>query len=258
MRGFCLIARSVLIEAVRRREVYAVALLACLMIGGVMSIDFFGIRGLSKFYREVGLSIMSAATALTVVVLATRQLPREFERRTIYPLLARPIGRFTFLSGKLAGVMLAAAFSLALFMVIFIAGTAWLGGNIPWMHLVQYMALQLMQMLILATLGFFLSMVFNLDAAMTLGVLFYFLASTFTSVTTYLYDYNGLAGRVVLRALTWLLPQLVVFDLGEKTVHAESWPPLGWGVMGALALYAAAYAAIFFTAGYLRFRRRPL
>ncbi|HEY8240633.1 MAG TPA: hypothetical protein VIH35_04260, partial [Kiritimatiellia bacterium] len=94
-----LISKTVLIEAVRRKEIYVVVLAASLMIGLVMTLDFFSLEGLVKFYREVALSVTSVATALTVLVLATRQLPREFEHRTIYPLLAKPISRLSFLAG---------------------------------------------------------------------------------------------------------------------------------------------------------------
>ena len=103
LRPIVLIAKSVLIEAVRRKEIYVIVLAASLLIGAVMTVDFFDIQGLTKFYREIALKIMGVATALTVIVLAARQLPREFENRTIYPLMARPISRMTFISGNLAG-----------------------------------------------------------------------------------------------------------------------------------------------------------
>src|SRR5690606_19496912 len=122
LRSIWLIARSVLIEAVRRKEVYAVVLISLLLIGALMTVDFFRLEGITKFYSEAALKVMSAATALTVIVLAARQLPREFEARTIYPLLAKPVGRVTFLLGKLLGILLAAAFCLGMFMTVYIIG----------------------------------------------------------------------------------------------------------------------------------------
>ena len=83
MRASWLIAKSVLLEAVRRKELYAIVIVSTLMIGVVMSIDFFNLEGITKFYRDVALKVMGIATALTVIVLSARQLPREFEHRTI-------------------------------------------------------------------------------------------------------------------------------------------------------------------------------
>lgn len=257
-RAIWLIAKSVMLEAVRRREIYAIVLISCLIIGAVMMIDFFQIEGLTKFYREIALKIMSIATGLTVVVLASRQLPREFESRTIYPLMARPVTRFAFLLGKLFGVMLSAAFCFALFMGVFICGTFYLGGEIPWMIFAQYVYLQLMMMLILATLSFWFSMMMNFDAAITMGAIFFLTASTFINIVTYIYDYTTQIGQMVLRALVFVIPQLSLFDLSEKAVHAQAWEPLGLATMASLTLYAVFFAAIFISLANFWFRRREL
>lgn len=258
LRAVWLIGKSVLIESVRRREIYAIVLLACLIIGTVMTLDFFGLEGLTKFYRETALNIMSTATALTVIVLAARQLPREFTNRTIYPLLAKPVSRSAFLLGKLLGVMLAAAFCLALFMAVYVAGSLYLHGAIPWALFAQYVYLQLLAMLVLATLGFWLSMVLNLDAAVTIAVIFYITASTYTSVTTYIYHLVGPLQRGLLLVLNYALPQFTLFDLSEKTVHDEIWRPLSFGLMSQLTLYGCAFAAVYFALAMFAFRRRPL
>jgi ABC-type transport system involved in multi-copper enzyme maturation permease subunit len=257
-RAIWLIGKSVLIESVRRREIYVIVLLSCLIIGTVMTLDFFGLEGLTKFYRETALTIMSLTTGLTVIALAARQLPREFTNRTIYPLLAKPVSRLTFLFGKLLGVMLAATFCFSLFMAVYVAGSMYLHGAIPWPIFAQYIFLQLLAMLILATLSFWLSMVLNLDAAITLAVIFYLTASTYTSITTYIYGLVGPVQRAILFVLNYALPQLTLFDLSEKTVHDEVWRPLSFGVMSALTLYGLVFATIYFSLAMLSFRRRPL
>ncbi len=71
MRSIWLISKTVLIESIRRKEIYVVVLAASLMIGMVMMMDFFNLQGLTKFYREVALKVTSIATALTVLVLAS-------------------------------------------------------------------------------------------------------------------------------------------------------------------------------------------
>ena len=258
MKAIWLISKSVLIEAVRRREIYVIVAVSSLFIGAVMTVNFFEIEGLTKFYREIALKIMSIATAITVVVLSSRQLPREFERRTIYPLLARPINRTVFLSGKLMGVMLSAAFCFILFMLIYIIGTIYLGGKIPWVLFLQYIYLQLFMMLILATLCFWLSMMLNLDAAITIGILLYTLAATFMSVSSFIYDYTKAFGRIVLIVLTWIIPQLSLFDLSGKAVHAEVWEPVSLKTMAILSIYGLTFTLVYFSLALLWFRRRPL
>src|SRR5690606_10548260 len=144
----------------------------------------------------------------TTVVLAARQLPREFQNRTIYPLLAKPVSRWKFLLGKLLGILLAAIFCLMLFMVIFVLGSLYLKAPIPWGLMLQYIYLQIMMMLILATLSFWLSLMFNLDAAITTGLLFYATSAVITSATAFLHDWVSDFGRIVLTVLVYVLPQL--------------------------------------------------
>jgi ABC-type transport system involved in multi-copper enzyme maturation permease subunit len=252
------VAKTVLIEAVRRKEIYVVVLVACALIAAVMALDFFDLEGLTKFYREFALKVMSGATAVTVVVLACRQLPREFESRTIYPLLARPIGRTSFLLGKLLGVWMAAGFCLGLFMAVFVAGMLYLGGTVHWPVFAQYLYLQMAMMLILASLGFALSMLCNVDAAMTIGVILYGLGSTLASIMTYIYDLTTSLGQWGLIALTYAVPQLMLFDLSEKTVHAEVWSPLSVSTMSALTVYALIFCGAYFALSVLLFRRRAL
>jgi len=258
MRALWYIAKTVLIEAVRRKEIYVVVLVSSLLIGAVMTVDFFEMEGLTKFYREFALKLMSAATAITVIVLAARQLPREFEKRTIYPLLARPIGRSTFLLGKILGVWLAAGFCFGLFMVIYVAGMWHLDGAISWPIFMQYLALQMVMMLVLATLGFLLSMMCNVDAAITFGILLYAMGSTLASIMSYIYDLAAPAGRALLTILTWAIPQLILFDLSEKVVHAEVWTPLGGQTLATLVGYGIVFSTIYFAASLCLFRRRAL
>ncbi len=258
MRSVWLIAKSVLIEAVRRREIYAVVVIACLLIGAVMATDFFGLRGLTKFYREVALHVMSVASAFTVMVLAARQLPREFEKRTIYVLLARPVGRLHFLLGKLLGVMIAGLFSFLLFMTVALVGLFYLQSPIPWTLLIQFIYLQVIMFLILATLCFWLSMFLHLDATLVLAFIFFFTASVFSNMTSQLYAMATPLGQFVIKVLTFGLPQLILFDLTEKTVHAAMWKPLDMLTLWQLTLYGQFYATLYFGFAYVMFRRKPL
>lgn len=258
------LAKSVLLEAVRRKEIYVIVLVCCALIGVIMTLDFFGLGGLVKFYREVALRLMGISTALAVVLLATRQLPREFEARTIYPLLARPVGRFTFLLGKALGVLAAAAFCYGMFMVLYIVGLLSLGGDLALGLFLQHIYLQLLQMALLTALCFLLSLAMNFDASLVTALLLYFTSGILSSASLAMYELTNTAGRAILVAMNYGLPQLVLFDLSEKVVHYEPllrddlWRPLSLGVMGSLTLYALVYTAIYASVAGVLFRRRPL
>ncbi|MEX2607991.1 MAG: ABC transporter permease subunit [Kiritimatiellia bacterium] len=258
MRQMGLVARGVWLEAIRRKEIYVIVAVSCLFILGLSQLRFFGLMDLSKFYREVALKIMGAATALTVIVLGSRQLPREFESRTIYPLLARPIHRITYLFGKQLGVMAAGAFCLMLFLGLYVAGCLLLGAPIYPVLLMQHVFLQLCMLLILTSLCFLLSVRFSLDSAITFGFLYYLASSILSNLFLMLHESAQGAARVVITAFTWLLPQLILFDLSEKNVHGDVWGPLPAVAMGQLFLYALAFTTVYLGITLALFRRKPL
>ncbi len=258
MNAIWLIAKGVLIEAVRRREIYAVVMVSVLLIGAVLTVDFFDLEGIEKFYREVALKVMSFATAATAIVLAARQLPREFETRTIYPMMARPVSRLQFLLGKLLGVLLATLFCLTIFMTVYAAGTIYLKHDIPWQLFTQYIYLQLLMMAIVATMSFWLSMILNLDAAITISAIFYLAASVLSSLVTYIFPDLNAIGKYLLTGFVYIVPQLQIFDLSAKAVHGNDWPPLKFDTIGMLTAYAFVYSGLFIGFSLFSFRRRAL
>ncbi len=253
-----LIAGTVLRESVRRREIYVLVCVACALLAVILSLDFFGIGGLTKFYREASLKVMGWTTAFAVIALAARQLPREMENRTIYPLLARPVRRVEFLLGKLVGVLLAGIFCFGLFMGIFLLGSLRLQAEIPWGLFLQHIYLQIWMLAILTTLGFLLSLLMHTDAAITICILLYILSAVASMVLVNLYGYLDTLGQKLLVFLTYFLPQLTLLDLSEKAVHAEVWPPLQWSVLLILTAYALVYVVVYFVGALLLFRRRAL
>jgi Cu-processing system permease protein len=253
-----IIARSVLLEAVRRKDIYIIVVLCCSLIGVVMAVDFFGLAGLDKFYREIALKLMGTSTAIAVILLASRQLPREFEQKTIYPLLARPIGRATFLLGKGLGVGGAAVFCLALFMSVYLMGILHLGGPVGWALFLQHLYLQMLQMLLLTAACFLLSLLFSRDAALTLALLLYLAADVISHVALAIYEMSDALGQTLLTVWLYLLPQFALFDLTQKALHEEIWPPLSLGLMLVLTAYGLFYTAAYGAGAYWLFRRRAL
>ena len=62
---------------------------------------------------------MSIFTSLLAIVATARLIPQDLEDRTIYTILAKPVPRFEYLLGKLAGVLLLLALSLIIMSALF-------------------------------------------------------------------------------------------------------------------------------------------
>jgi len=252
------IAKGVWLEAIRRKEIYVIVSIGCLMILAFTRIRFFGLDGLSKFHRETALNLMSMCTALTVVILASRQLPLEFTRRTIYPLLARPVPRGGFVLGKWIGVVSAGLFCLLLFLCIYLIACLVLGAPVHLTLLLQHTWLQLCMVMVMTSICFWLSMLCDFDASVTFGILFYFTSTVFSNFLQEVHEASGPVGQTAARLLNIVIPHLSLFNLSPKVVHGDFWPPLEVGVMIQLSLYAFGFALIFLSAAWLQFRRRAL
>jgi len=270
-RNLRLIGWTLLLEAWRRREVYAIVLVTTALLIGLRFVRFFEMEGLGKFYREISLKVMNVTTAATVILLAARQLPREFSDRTIYPLLAKPVSRLEFLLGKFLGVMGAGVFCYALFMAVFLVGSVTLEAPMNMALFAQSVYLQVLSLGVLASLVFLLSMLLNADAAVTIAAILYLTSQVFMTLMSYLYDYVSRTGRWALLAMHFIVPQLTLFDPSAKTVHSVSrtvvgdaieqtvvWRALPAGTLLQLTVYAAAYAILYLGAAHLLFRRKPL
>ena len=263
LRNISLIARTLILEAWRRREVYAIVIVTTLLIVGLRFIHFFHMGDLGKFYREVSLKVMNITTAVTVILLAARQLPREFSHRTIYPMLAKPVTRLEFLIGKYCGVLAAGIFCYALFMTVFIIGSVTLQRPVHAGLFVQSIYLQVLSLAVVTALVLLLSMLLNADAAVTIGIILYLASQVLMNLMSYLYDYVGRVGQLLVVVLHFVIPQLTLFDASAKVVHSVSegaviWKALPAWVICELTAYAAVYIVLYFAGAYLLFRRRPL
>jgi ABC-type transport system involved in multi-copper enzyme maturation permease subunit len=256
LRRLWLVAKTIFTEALRRKEIYVIVLLTVGLLLAASCVRFFNLQEVHKFYYEISLKVMSVATALTVIVLAARQLPREFERRTIYTLLAKPVARWEFILGKYLGVVAAGGFCLLLFMGIFAAGQLGGAAAFPVAIFLQYVYLQGLLVAVLAALAFLLSMLISLDAAVVLTALIYLLGQVLTNALTDLYESLGAAGRAVLLVLNYTVPQPPMFDLSAKVVH--EWPPLAAGTLGLATLYALMFIVPYLGLSALLFRRKAL
>jgi ABC-type Na+ efflux pump permease subunit len=58
-----------------------------------------------QILKDVALGAMSIFTSLLAIVAAARLIPQDIEDRTVYTILAKPVPRFEYVIGKLAGVL---------------------------------------------------------------------------------------------------------------------------------------------------------
>ncbi|OPZ05525.1 MAG: hypothetical protein BWZ10_03035 [candidate division BRC1 bacterium ADurb.BinA364] len=161
------------------------------------------------------------------------------------------------MAGKYIGVLFAAGFCYTLFMAIFLAANWTLRVPLRYDLFAQGVYLQFLSAAVIVALAFLLSLVLNVDAAITLSALLYFSSQVLMTLMSYIYDSLNDLQQAVVMLLHFLIPQLTLFDVSGRIVHGV-WPALPFGVLRALTLYAAAYAFVFLAMAYAAFRRKSL
>jgi ABC-2 type transport system permease protein len=113
------IAANTFIELTRLKTFYVVLLFALLLIGNSAFMAQLTFQQEFQVLKDISLGSMSIFTSLLAVVTTARLLPQDLEDRTIYTILAKPVARFEYLLGKLAGVLLLLALSVIIMSALF-------------------------------------------------------------------------------------------------------------------------------------------
>jgi ABC-type Na+ efflux pump permease subunit len=125
MRRTAAITTNTLTELTRLKVFYVLLVFALLLIGSSIFMAQFSFQQEFQILKDVSLGAISIFTSLLAIVATARLLPQDMEDRTVYTILAKPVPRFEYVLGKIAGVLLllaistlvmAAAFVLVLYM----------------------------------------------------------------------------------------------------------------------------------------------
>ena len=256
IRAWKAIARGVLLESVRRKDLWIIAILGMIIILAASLLGFFGVRGLEVFVKDLAVTVLGLFSTIVAVLTASRQLPDEIRNRTLYPLLARPISRFDLLMGKFLGsvmatwigfLSLAALTGVAL--VIFHVQFEWV--------MLQYLVLKMMGLVILCAVTITFSAYMTPQAAATMSFVTAFGCFTFVRGLDMASHGASQNMKMLFQFINDLLPQYMLFDEGSRAAN------VGWGTAPAwvaLALfgYMLVYSAAVLSMGWSRFRRQAI
>lgn len=100
-------------EAVRARVLHGLFALALGTLGYALVVGAFAVRNTMRAVSDIGSASISIYGIIVAVVLGGTSLYRELELKTVFPILARPIGRGEYLTGKYVGTLLTLAVFIA-------------------------------------------------------------------------------------------------------------------------------------------------
>jgi ABC-type transport system involved in multi-copper enzyme maturation permease subunit len=190
---------------------------------------------------------------ILAVTLGARQLPREEETGTVFPLLAKPVSRAELLAGKWLGVWTSASAATAAFYGL-AAGVAGLRGAFPaWGSLGQAWLLHAAAIGVVVSLALLLSTRLSQGAAATLTFALVFgSAAVVPQIPWMLTGVTSGARWGCMLLAYYALPHLEVFDMRRRVVH--EWGPAPWGSCGLVLAYGTCLTLLFLVAAWLAYR----
>src|SRR5213594_3137134 len=98
-------------ELTRLKVFYVLLIFALLLIGSSIFMAQFSFQQEFQILKDVSLGAISIFTSLLAIAATARLLPQDLEDRILYTILAKPVPRFEYVLGKIAGVLLLLAIS---------------------------------------------------------------------------------------------------------------------------------------------------
>jgi ABC-type transport system involved in multi-copper enzyme maturation permease subunit len=242
------IARNTFREAVRDRVLYNLVLFVLLLS---VSAVFLGAASASqdaKIIVDLGLSAMLFFGAFIAIFVGVGLVWKEIERRTLYVIFAKPVGRGEFLLGKYLGLCLTLAVNVvvmgagvALVLLYVVRGTTPLLAALwPTIGLI-YLELTVLTAVALL-FSSFSSPVFSAFASLAVFVIGHFTAE----LKGFAGLFDAVAARGALVTLYYALPNLSTFSVITPAAHGIAPPAdylaasLAYAVAWDVALLAAA------------------
>ena len=249
------IARNTFREAVRDRVLYNLVIFVLLLTGGAVFLGELSAAQESKIIVDMGLSAMLLFGVFIAIFVGVGLVYKEIERRTIYAIFSKPVGRGEFLLGKYAGLCLTLAVNVAVMgagvslALLYVRG----GWDELALRIWPAVALVYVELMILVAVALLFSS-FSSPALSALLTFFAFVIGHFSAELKSLASTVGAgAARAVCTGLYYLLPNLSNYAYITDASHGRT--PAAGDFAGAV-LYGLVYIAVLLSASTLIFKRR--
>lgn len=247
------IARNTFREAVRDRVLYNLVVFVLLITASAIFLGDLTDGQEARTIVNLGLTAMLIFGAFISIFVGVSLVSKEIEKRTVYAVFAKPIGRGEFIVGKYLGLCLTLLVNVAVMGVgISLALLYVNGGKLVW-TIWGAIALIFFELTILTAVA----ILFSSFSSPALSALLTFLVFIIGHFSASLRDLaTGLGSRfaeVFFGVIYYLLPNLSHFSFITNTAHGDV--PSAALLSGAL-LYAVVYNVILLTITILIFNRR--
>ncbi len=247
------IALNTFREAVRDRILYNLVLFVLLITASAILLGDLTDGHEGRTIVNIGLNAMLLFGVFIAVFVGVGLVSKEIEKRTVYAIFAKPVGRGEFIIGKYLGLCLTLLVNTALMGVGVSFALVYVGSSELAVSIWPSIFLIFLELTILTAVA----IVFSSFSTPALSALLTFLVFIIGHLSSSLRELGQTLGsafaRVVLDAVYYGLPNLSLFSF--RTEAANGMLP-NTAMLGGGFLYAVVYIAILLTITIMIFSRR--
>ena len=246
------IAHNTVREAVRSKVLYALLFFAMAIIATGVLLSVLSYVERERILQDVGLAAIRIFSAMIAIFVGIGLLHREVDRRTIFTILSKPIGRGEFLLGKYLGLVATLCLQILVMGLCFAAVSLLAGAPLSATH-VAAIAMVAVEMALVVALALFFSAFTTpmLAAFFTGGIV---LIGYATRDLRILGERSEVASvQLITEGLYRFAPDLEAFDLSIHATHAL---PIEGADLLLPLLYAFGYVVLLLLAATWVFEQR--
>ncbi len=254
IRKTAVIAKLTIEENIRKKILYILLFVSFALIAFSSSMTSFNLGAQVTVMKDISLSGISLFGVIFTLSLFLNVIPREIETKTIYPFLAQPITRGTYLTGKFLGLFfLVAAYLLflgaELIIVLKFFEETW-----SW-NIMHSIVLNIIQCGLLGALMLFFSLITSYPLAISVTILLYILGGISSPYVRYLSTTFPPVFTKLIIAVKLIIPKFDVFNVKDAVVHGT---PLLPDYFLSSIIYGTAFIMVIMILAIMIFEKKDL
>lgn len=247
------IARNTFREAIRDRVLYNLVIFVLLITGSAIFLGELTAGQEARTIVNLGLTAMLVFGAFISIFVGVSLVSKEIERRTVYAIFSKPIGRGEFIVGKFLGLCLTLLVNVLIMGIGVSLALLYVGGGNLAFSIWGAIFLIFLELVILTSVAILFSS-FSSPALSALLTFFIFIIGNFSSsLRDFAANLGSYTTKLFFDFLYFVLPNLSFYGFRTNAAHGET---PSTAMLGGALLYAIIYTIILLTITIFIFRRR--
>ena len=247
------IARNTFREAVRDRVLYNLVIFVLLITGSAIFLGELTAGHEARTIVNLGLGAMLVFGAFISIFVGVSLVSKEIEKRTVFAIFSKPIGRGEFIVGKYLGLCLTLLFNVLIMGIGVSLAILYVGGGNLALTIWGAIGLIYFELAILTAVAILFSS-FSSPALSALLTFLIFIIGNFTqSLRDFAANLGSTSSKIFFDVLYVVLPNFSFYNFRTNAANSEM--PTA-ALFGGAFLYAVIYILILLTATIRIFKRR--